>query len=370
MNIGSDMGNITSVAVGEVEVIEESRLKETEDQDILKDSVFDFDGEKFTLNEGDFENNPYKHEKLNFDKLLYLTLYKASPDSINNVCFSIPAKQFRNKEIVNNFYEVINNNRIHTVNGRTIIINKVNIIPEGYGIKALGILEENENLLENAPVLVIDIGGETTDLILFDKNHVFSDGRNVRYGLLKLYEKAGQYLEDKYGLELTIAEAKDYFNGDTILLDDPDNKDNYRNDLILKAFKEILNKILRYFPNMKQYNLIICGGGAELMYPLFKRFYPQSILVDDIAVNARGNKEIADVHWAGEDEEIELIPTTQNLITSIWEDRNKDNEKLMMGLWQNDQGKEILSDLLGIESEKEIRNNYNVKDYLRECLGE
>ena len=48
MNIGSDMGNITSVAVGEVEVIEESRLKETEDQDILKDSVFDFDGEKFT----------------------------------------------------------------------------------------------------------------------------------------------------------------------------------------------------------------------------------------------------------------------------------------------------------------------------------
>ena len=89
-------------------------------------------------------------------------------------------------------------------------------------------------------------------------------------------------------------------------------------------------------------------------------------------VEEKGNQFIrfAQIAWAGEDEEIELIPTTQDLITSIWENRNKDNEKLMMGLWQNDQGKEILSDLLGIESEKEIRNNYNVKDYLRECLGE
>lgn len=379
MNAGLDIGNITSIACAESTEMIESRIQPTEKADNLENShnIFDFNGSLFTVEKGDFENNIYKYKKANFAKLLYYTLSKSTDDCINNVVFSMPAKQFLDDSKVLEFYNKIVANRIHTINGKTMIINKIDIVPEGYALKVLGYLtdEDNEDLMEGVETLVIDMGGETTDLIFFDENYVFRNAHSVKYGLLKIYDRTRQYVESKQDMELTKVDGKLYFNGDKNIRYNREERQKitdpnaYKKEFVLDAIREILNEVLGKFPNIKQYNIILCGGGGPIIYPLFKQLYPHAVLVDEIDINARGNKIIADAKWKGENEKIELVIEVVELLAELWENRTEENEQIFMNLWNNAQGQEILKDLLKINNEKDIKNNFNVKQYLEEKLN-
>lgn len=376
MNTGSDIGNITSMVCGNHVEIIESRIQTTEKADYLESSnnIFDFDGNLFTIDKGDFENNIYKYKKANFEKLLFYLLSKCSDDCINNVMFSMPAKQFLDNNKVLEFYKKIEENKIHTINDKTIIINKIDIVPEGYPLKALGYLtdENNEDLIEDVETLVIDMGGETTDLIFFDENQIFVTAHSVKYGLLKIYEKTRLYVESKQEVELTKVDGKLYFNGDKNIRykrGEISNSNDYKKEFVLDAVKEILNDILGNFPNIKQYNIILCGGGAPIIYPLFKQLYSHAILVDEIDANAKGNKLLADIKWPGENENIILTDETIKLLTELWENRTKENEKIIKNIWNNMQGQKILKNLFNINNIENIENNFNVKKYLKEKLN-
>lgn len=377
MNTGSDIGNITAVICGcHVEIIE-SRIQPTEKADYLENSnnVFNFDGELFTIDKGDFENNMYKYKKANFEKLLFYLLYKCSDDCINNIMFSMPAKQFLDNNKVLEFYKKIEENKIHTINNKTMIINKIDIVPEGYPLKALGYLtdENNEDLMEGVETLIIDMGGETTDLILFDENQIFVTAHSVKCGLLKIYEKTRLYVESKQEMELTKVDGKLYFNGDKNIRykkeEKISNPNGYKKEFVLDTMREILNEILGNFPNIKQYNIILCGGGAPIIYPLFKQLYSHAVLVDEIDANARGSKLLADIKWNGENENIDLTNETINLLTELWENRIEENEQIFKNLLNNTQGKKILKKLFDINNVEDIENNFNVKKYLKEKLN-
>lgn len=377
MNTGSDIGNITAIMCGCHVKIIESRIQSTEKADYLENSnnIFNFDGELFTIDKGDFENNMYKYKKANFEKLLFYLLYKCSDDCINNIMFSMPAKQFLDNNKVLEFYKKIEENKIHTINNKTMIINKIDIVPEGYPLKALGYLtdENNEDLMEGVETLVIDMGGETTDLIFFDENQVFVTAHSVKYGLLKIYEKTRLYVESKQEIELTKVDGKLYFNGDKNIRyrkeEKISNPNGYKKEFVLDTMKEILNEILGNFPNIKQYNIILCGGGAPIIYPLFKQLYSHAVLVDEIDVNARGNKLLADIKWNDENENINLTNETVDLLTELWENRSKENEKIIKNIWNNTQGQKILKNLFHINNIEDIENNFNVKKYLKEKLN-
>lgn len=379
MNTGSDIGNVTAITCGETTEIIESRIQSTEEADYLENSnnIFNFDEYLFTIKKGDFENNIYKYKKANFTKLLFYTLSKCTDDCINNVVFSMPAKQFLDNSKIMEFYNKIISNRIHTVDNKTMIINKIDIVPEGYPLKVLGYLTDKNNtdLMEGVETIVIDMGGETTDLIFFNENHTFVNAHSTKYGLLKIYDKTRRYVESKQDVELTKVDGKLYFNGDKNIryskeeINSTSNTNEYKKEFVLEAVKEILNDILGNFPNIKQYNIILCGGGAPVIYPLFKQLYPHTVLVDKIDINARGNKVIADAKWKGENENIELVDDVIDLLKSLWNNRTVENEKIFINLWNNQQGKVILRDLFRINSIKDINNNFNVKQYLEERLN-
>lgn len=68
MILGLDIGNITSICIGEdTEFIVESRIKDYEELNSFSTTdIVEIDGRKMLFNEGYFENNIIKHEKENF----------------------------------------------------------------------------------------------------------------------------------------------------------------------------------------------------------------------------------------------------------------------------------------------------------------
>lgn len=376
MNVGVDIGNITSIAIGDREVIIESIVEEYEQEDNLRpENVFSFDGNRYTLNKGDFENNLLKYKKRNFLKLLFYTLYKCTDDCVNNIVIGIPAKQYKSERRLKEFYEFLDENRIHTINDRTIILNKIEIVPEGYGVRVQGYLnnyDEYEDLLENVPTLVIDIGGETTDLILFDENQRFITAENVKEGLLKIYEAARSFINDTYTMNINKASAKKYFDGDRDLRKDPElgieDVNAYKKDIVITVLRKILNDINNHFENMRQYNIILCGGGAEIVGDVFKQIYSQTIIIPEITVNAQGNKDFADLKWEDENENIELEDKVIEKLDHIWKSRYEEKSKAMLfNIWNNNQGKEILKDLYDVNGIEDI-NRINLKKYTKKII--
>ena len=70
MILGLDIGNITSIGVGDKEdFVTESRLREFEElDDFSGNDIVEINDKKFIFNEGYFENNVVKHEKENFNR--------------------------------------------------------------------------------------------------------------------------------------------------------------------------------------------------------------------------------------------------------------------------------------------------------------
>ncbi|WP_122639875.1 ParM/StbA family protein [Romboutsia sp. Marseille-P6047] len=294
--VSIDVGNITTIGfTNDNHKIIESRIKEyTNINELGSNDVIEFEGKKYVVEQGEFENNLVKHEKENFLPLMFYTIAKVTEEDHVNLVIGIPAGQYNDrkdelKEFIkeNNFRKIsINDNK------RQIYIDNVLVVPESYGLKANGVMAQCEKGLDT---LVVDIGGGTTDIAEFNESYNFIGGESIKYGLLDLYRVARKALSNKpYNLDITLADAKKYFDGDKDLL----NKDtSYKNEIMLQSIKTIVNELRGLYPNLSNTNIILTGGGAEKVYPTFKKLYPQTIPVTDIKSNAKGFYKIGVKKW-------------------------------------------------------------------------
>lgn len=296
--VSIDVGNITTVGVSDDKnIVVESRLKEWSNLDELGDNeVIEFEGKKYVVEQGQFENNLVKHEKENFLPLMFYTIAKVTEEEKIKLVIGIPAGQYNTRKdelkefiIENNFRKIKIGKDI-----RQIYIEDVLVVPESYGLKANGVMAQCEKGLKT---LVVDIGGGTTDIAEFNEQGNFTDGESIKYGLLDLYRNTRKVLGNKpYNLDIDLADAKKYFDGDLDLL----NKDtSYKKDIMLQCIKTIVNELRGLYPNLSNTNIILTGGGAEKVYPTFKKLYEQTIPVSDIKANAKGFYKIGVKAWQG-----------------------------------------------------------------------
>ena len=204
----------------------------------------------------------------------------------SNIGIDLGLKEFI---IENNFRKIKIGKEI-----RQIYIDDVLVVPESYGLKANGVMAQCEKGLKT---LVVDIGGGTTDIAEFDEQGNFIDGESIKYGLLDLYRNTRKVLGNKpYNLDIDLSDAKKYFDGDLELL----NKDtSYKRDIMLQCIKIIVNELRGLYPNLSNTNIILTGGGAEKVYPTFKKLYEQTIPVSYIKANAKGFYKIGVKAWQG-----------------------------------------------------------------------
>lgn len=289
---GVDIGNITSIFSGDIqsksELIIESRLERYSIINELGDNeIFEIEGEKWIVNQGNFKNEHLKFKKDNFLNLLYYGMAKTCIHSKVKLVLGIPAGQYNeyNKELKkfikeNNFKKVILGvGNMKTT--RQIYIEDVIIRPESYGIKNLRTINE---CIKGVKTLIVDIGGGTTDIAIFDERMKFVGGETLDIGLLELYNSIRKYISIKY-CKVTLEDTKKIVDGQLKMINIEDYSfiKEYQNDFMNK----VLNEFKGEFPNAISCNIVLAGGGGEIGYDYFKNAYSQTIKVSDICVNAK-----------------------------------------------------------------------------------
>lgn len=291
--VGYDGGNITAIATSiSGDIVVESRVTEaTSLKRLGKKDYFVFEGEELIANSGEFENDLVKFEKENFIKILFYAIAKATTSNNIELVTGIPGKQYNlSKDSFKKFLQD-NSEKTLIVDGieRNIKLNKIEIVPEGYSLKTIPwIVSQCKKGYET---LVFDLGGGTSDTALFDENFGFIDGDSITFGLLDLYRNTRKHINNKYNLNISLEKAKRYFDGELTL---PDGDISYKNDLMKEYIRTVINELKGLYPNVGSMNVILTGGGAKKIYQVFKKLYPNTILVEDIRANAKGYLKIGE----------------------------------------------------------------------------
>lgn len=298
MILGVDIGNITTICVGEEkEFIVESRVKEFQNiNEFGEKDIVEFDNKKLLFGDGYFENNLLKHEKENFLDLLYYAIANTCNDNSVKIVLGVPAGQYNSeKDEIKKIVEK-NNCRSLKINGelRTITIEDVMIAPEGYGVK----VENLTNLNNKAKTLIVDIGGGTSDVAEFDENGKFIGGKSIKTGLLDLYKDIQETLDTEYRLNVSLEDARKYFDGELVVRNNKfEEETEYKKENLLKFVKFLLNELRGLYKNIAQYNIILSGGGAKKVYPAFVKVYNQTKAIEDIKSNAKGFRKVGVAKW-------------------------------------------------------------------------
>lgn len=302
VNVGVDIGNITTVtSCGKNKIIIDSRLGELTEYDVLRKArTIELFDETYVVEKGEFENREIKHEKENYLHLLAYcvgSVVKRNNVKINLVV-GIPATQY-NTPAKESLEKKLRANKVLVckIDGkkRILQIGNVYVVPEGYGVKAIGAFKQCR---KNAETIVCDVGGGTTDLTFFSPEGKFVSGETIDVGLLYLYEKTAENLK-ALGLQKTTKElGKRYFDGELDFI----NKDGviekqYKVDALKVFLKKLINQFRGKTENPEQANIILCGGGAKKIANSFKKLYPRTIVIEGVTANAEGNEKVGDVKW-------------------------------------------------------------------------
>ena len=283
--VGSDVGNITTeVTTHKDTYIIESRIETATDLKTLAGAEsFEIDNQRYVVGRGEFENNSFKYEKDNFIQLLHYSIAANVPSGNIKLAAGIPAYQYNSfKDEMKN--KIMMNNKIHVTIGeevKNITIEDCIILPESYGVFKM---TNPELLAKGAKTIVIDVGGGSTDLAYFDENGNFIDGDSIDLGLLNLYKDVQSAVQNVIRFQYPIEDIRKFCDGELkpigLTLD-------IKNQPIIDNFKLLLNRILGKRKDLKQCNIILCGGGAKVYAQLFKKLLPQTIVNLDIGANAK-----------------------------------------------------------------------------------
>lgn len=303
ISVGIDIGNITTVAVcGKNKVVFESRLGEMTEYDVLgKAKTIELLNETYVVEKGEFENREIKHEKDNYIHLLTYAIGNVVKRNnvLINLVVGIPASQF-NTPAKESLEKKLKANKvlICRIDGkkRILQIGEIFIVPEGYGVKAIGGFKECR---KNAETIVCDIGGGTTDLAFFSPEGKFLKGETIDVGLLYLYEKTAENLKT-LGLQKATKElGKRYYDGELDFINNEGEiEKQYKADALRAFLKKLVNQFRGKTENPEQANIILCGGGAKKVANNFKKIYPRTIVIEGVTVNAEGNEKVGVVKWA------------------------------------------------------------------------
>lgn len=303
VSVGIDIGNITTVAVsGKNQIVFESRLGEVTEYDVLsKARTIELLNETYVIEKGEFENREIKHEKDNYLHLLTYAIGNVVKRNnvLINLVVGIPASQFNTpaKESLEKKLKA-NKTLVCKIDGkkRILQIGEIFIVPEGYGVKAIGGFKECR---KNAETIVVDIGGGTTDLAFFSPDGKFIKGETIDVGLLYLYEKTAENLK-ALGLQKATKElGKRYYDGELDFINPKTGEieKQYKADALISFLKKLVNQFRGKTENPEQANIILCGGGAKKVANNFKKIYPRTIVIEGVTVNAEGNDKVGVVKW-------------------------------------------------------------------------
>lgn len=177
-------------------------------------------------------------------------------------------------------YEVIHDNK-----RKLIMVDSVETYPETF----VAYISNDPAEYEDYPVIIIDIGGETTNICYINKGDfkVTDEYFNTsRTGMYHIDTQIANYLKSeyiKYNLEInsdTVEEYRNYglhLDGD-FDKDYMDEQKRFIDDIYLKHVTNCISTIDKHNWNLNNCKVIITGGGGKVMYHMFKFLIPHAVL--------------------------------------------------------------------------------------------
>lgn len=287
MILGIDVGNYS---LKTSEGINKKSLVSKEENILGSGIVLEMDNCKYIIGEGNFETELNKSSKDNFLPLLYTGIALSSIDDFNSIVCGLPINQYKDNHKI--LEEIIDKNKMKAIkiNGteRTIVIDNFKVYPEGIGAYY--------NLNLNEDVILIDIGGRTTDIAyIADNKHQKSS--TVAVGTLNIYKSIADTINSKYSLDLSLKDIDRVVDRGNLTIDGEKINLSFVTSILKSNFMRIKEDLDFKF-NVRTEEIILVGGGSKLFGKAFENRYANcTIAKDPIYANARGFRKVGEKLW-------------------------------------------------------------------------
>lgn len=173
----------------------------------------------------------------------------------------------------------------------TIHIQKVWVMPEGYGSILWNEVQAADVDFTKLPVAIVDIGHQTTDCLMVD-NFRFARGvsRSEAFAMSQFYEQVASQIEGADSQSLALIAAVNQPQGQRFYrprgASKPTNLDDLLPNLKENFSREMCNRLLAWFPE-RVTDVILTGGGGEFFWSDIQRLLKEAKINAHLAAPCR-----------------------------------------------------------------------------------
>jgi plasmid segregation protein ParM len=265
----------------------------TEDRTILSGSAMrvKFNGLTYLIENGTFDINVNKVLKKNLIVSVATLLALSTEDTNVELGIGLPINFYSSQK--DTLHKMIMDNQDMRIelNGekKRYIIKKCTVIPEAVGVY-YSLSTDVLNAIGKREVLMIDVGGKTTDMCIIDYNSTIKKPATLPLGMLNLYNFiANKINADNPDLCVTIEDMKDILdNGLNVF--DKELPIPFIDNIQKSMVEDIFNYIKIQYQDYQRKVIVLCGGG-HILEDYFRVHIPNLIVNKDIFANAVGFKK-------------------------------------------------------------------------------
>ncbi|WP_370773349.1 ATPase [Clostridium sp.] len=256
-----------------------------------------YDGKAIVVGEGEFQTDYKKSMKENTLPLLYSALALSSKDEqCFQVVLGLPIQQYKNNK--SELIKLVEENRAKTVevNGkkREVFITDITIAPEGASAY-YNLPKELKRKIGKKQLVVVDIGGRTTDVCLF-KDKKIKQYTTIPGGMLNIYGNIVSTINEIYSQNFDLEDGEEVLR-DGLFLDGEYKDISFVKSILKKQFDSIFKELQLNFNVDKGYLLLTGGGANTFKKPFNKRLNNVIVSEDNIFDNVKGFKRVGEQLW-------------------------------------------------------------------------
>lgn len=289
MKRGIDVGNYSLKEYPGTNI---KSLVTTEENILGSKLTLEYEDKTYYIGEGNFETELNKSTKNNFLPLLLtgIAINSTKDNVFQQVVCGLPINQYKvNKEYLE---DMVLNNKVRNIKlkgeSRKIIVSDFRVYPEGVGAYY--------SLNTNDDVIIVDIGGRTTDMAYIVDGKLKTSS-TVAVGTLNIYKDIADRLNALYSLDLDIPIAERILEKGYFEIDGNKTDLSLTTEILKRNFMKINEDLIMKFP-VRTEKIILVGGGYKLFSKAFKNRYKNSYVADNpIFANAIGFRKVADMLW-------------------------------------------------------------------------
>lgn len=250
-------------------------------------------GEKYIVGEGYYDTTLDKTRKENLLPALCIALANSTNEREVDLVAGLPMNQYKaRKEEYESKIKAFSHLKFE-YNGepKEYNLNRVAIYPEGMGAFA-DLEKEQREIFKNNKMIVLDIGGRTTDIALLSssKMRAVEKYKSLDLGMVNIYSDIVRELNEKYTIDLKIEDAERVMKYGLFV--EGERKDtNCVNSALKKTLSLVLQELNVNF-SAKLYPIFLTGGGGQKFYKALKKRYTTVVLgTNYLFGNANGYKK-------------------------------------------------------------------------------